>query len=259
MMKRHRPKVSVVMSTYNRAHMLPYTIASIQNQTLEDWELIIVDDASTDNTAEVVRAIMHQDKRLRYYRHEKNSGLAAGRNTSFQRASGHYIALQDDDDLSRPSRLEKQAAFLDGHQSIAMVSAGLRLFDHAGFHPRRKIKAFFSHHHAPLALETITNKNLFPSVNLMARCHVWRETPMRLFFQNSEDSDFRYRCIERYTIGMLSEVLYDYRLADHHHHTLSTQVDGAVLCLSDHLLAWVASFHRRRGWQDPGRCGAHNR
>ena len=251
MTTQHKPKVSVVMSTYNRAHMLPYALASIQNQTLADWELIIVDDASTDNTAEVVRELMRQDTRLHYYRHEKNSGLAIGRNTSFQLASGHYIALQDDDDISRPSRLEKQAAFLDRHPSIAMVSAGLRLFYHAGFHPRRKIKPFFSHHDAPVAIETVTNKNLFPSGTLMARCHVWRETPMRPFFQNSEDSDFRYRCIERYTIGMLAEVLYDCRLADHYHHTLSTQADGTVLCLQDHMLAWVASFHRRRGWQDP--------
>ncbi|MBC6445487.1 MAG: glycosyltransferase [Alphaproteobacteria bacterium GM202ARS2] len=68
------PKVSVIIATYNRAYLLPHAIRSIISQTLTDWELIIVDDASTDNTLDVINAFTTADPRIRYYRHDHNQG-----------------------------------------------------------------------------------------------------------------------------------------------------------------------------------------
>ncbi|AFK22085.1 glycosyltransferase [Pyrococcus sp. ST04] len=101
-----RPTVSVIIPTHNRAHMLVRAIRSVLNQTFEDFELIVVDDASIDDTPKVVEKI--KDSRIRYIRLERNSGGPVARNTGIKRARGKYIALLDDDDEWLPRRLELQ-------------------------------------------------------------------------------------------------------------------------------------------------------
>jgi len=101
------PTVSVIIPTYNRAHLIGGTIQSILNQTYRDFELIIVDDASTDNTEEVVKGF--NDERLRYIRMKENSGAAgAPINRGIKAARGEYIAFLGDDDEWLPQKLEKQ-------------------------------------------------------------------------------------------------------------------------------------------------------
>jgi glycosyltransferase involved in cell wall biosynthesis len=105
------PKVSVVIATYNRAPFLRPAIHSVLNQTFEDFELIVVDDGSQDNTAEVVNGF--RDNRLRYIPHTVNKGGGAARNTGILNSAGEYIAFLDDDDAWLPEKLEKQVALLD--------------------------------------------------------------------------------------------------------------------------------------------------
>ncbi|CAB50071.1 glycosyltransferase family 2 protein [Pyrococcus abyssi] len=101
-----RPIVSVIIPTYNRANLLRRAIASVLNQKFKDFELIVVDDASTDNTPEVVESI--EDGRIRYIRLKKNSGGPIARNIGIKKAKGRFIALLDDDDEWLPHRLEVQ-------------------------------------------------------------------------------------------------------------------------------------------------------
>ena len=101
-----RPTVSVIIPTYNRANLLRRAITSVLNQTFRDFELIVVDDASPDNTPEVVESI--NDGRIRYVRLKKNSGGPVARNTGIKKARGKFIALLDDDDEWLPHRLETQ-------------------------------------------------------------------------------------------------------------------------------------------------------
>ncbi|MBC6445214.1 MAG: glycosyltransferase family 2 protein, partial [Alphaproteobacteria bacterium GM202ARS2] len=112
------PKVSVILSTYNRASLLPQAIDSIVSQTLKDWELIIIDDGSTDSTPEIVRGFMQRDSRIFYCRHTSNRGAARARNTGLAHVRGTYVAFQDDDDVSHPERLRKQADYLDTHPQV---------------------------------------------------------------------------------------------------------------------------------------------
>ena len=98
--------VSVVIPTYNRAHLVGRAIQSVLNQTYQDFEIIVVDDASTDNTEEVVKSF--NDPRIRYVRHDQNRGGSAARNTGIKTALGEYIAFQDSDDEWLPEKLEKQ-------------------------------------------------------------------------------------------------------------------------------------------------------
>lgn len=96
--------ISIVMSTYNRASVLPRAIESVLRQTYADWELIIVDDGSTDETAQVLADI--KDPRVKVYRHPQNRGLTATKNTGFDHIQGEWFTLLDDDDEAVPEALE---------------------------------------------------------------------------------------------------------------------------------------------------------
>lgn len=117
----HAPKISVILPTYNRAGTLSRAIRSVLSQNLDDLELIVVDDASTDSTTELMRG--WTDPRLAYVRHERNAGAAAARNTGVRRARGQYLAFQDSDDEWLPGKLEQQLRALE----TAPLEVGLAL------------------------------------------------------------------------------------------------------------------------------------
>ncbi|MGN1063504.1 MAG: glycosyltransferase family 2 protein [Alphaproteobacteria bacterium] len=118
-----RPAVSVVMGTYNRADMLPKAIDSVLAQTYGDFEFIIINDGSTDSTAQVLADYEKKDKRIRVLTNEKNQGLVYSLNLGLDAARGKYIARMDDDDVSRPERFAKQKDYMDTHKAIAVVSS----------------------------------------------------------------------------------------------------------------------------------------
>ncbi len=122
------PKVSVVVLTHNRRRLLRRAISSILNQTFQDFEIVLVDDASTDNTPEVVRSF--GDARIKYIRHEVNKGEAGSRNTGVTSSSGDYIAFLDDDDEWLPEKLEQQVRLLDSSPSqVGAVYTGFLKID----------------------------------------------------------------------------------------------------------------------------------
>jgi glycosyltransferase involved in cell wall biosynthesis len=105
------PDVSVVLPTYDRAPVLGRAIESVLSQTMEEFELIVVDDASTDHTKDVVSGF--DDDRLRFVRHDTNRGGGAARNTGIEMATGKYVAFLDSDDAWEPTKLERQVACLE--------------------------------------------------------------------------------------------------------------------------------------------------
>lgn len=104
--------VSIIMPSYNTAKYIAETVQSVLAQTYQNWELIIVDDCSTDDTDEVVKPFL-SDSRIRYLKNEKNSGAAVSRNRALREAKGKWIAFLDSDDLWMPEKLEKQIAFME--------------------------------------------------------------------------------------------------------------------------------------------------
>lgn len=106
------PKVSVVIPTFNRANTIVRAVTSVLNQTYEDFELIIIDDGSKDNTKEVIAQI--QDTRVRYIKSPINRGAANARNSGIRAAKGEYIAFQDSDDEWLPDKLKLQVEAMDG-------------------------------------------------------------------------------------------------------------------------------------------------
>lgn len=107
--------VSVIMPSYNTAKYIAQSIESVMMQTYKNWELIIVDDASTDETENVVAPYL-ADKRIRYLKNEVNSGVAVSRNYAIRQAKGKWIAFLDSDDLWLPTKLEKQLDFMKANK-----------------------------------------------------------------------------------------------------------------------------------------------
>lgn len=108
--------VSIITPMYNAKAFIAETMESVLAQTYPYWEMIIVDDVSTDSCAEIVKAYAMKDSRIKYYKHQKNSGVAVARNTAIQKASGRYIAFLDSDDLWKANKLEKQLQFMKEKQ-----------------------------------------------------------------------------------------------------------------------------------------------
>lgn len=104
--------VSVIMPTYNCAKFIEETLDSIKAQTYENWEVVIVDDCSKDNTKEIVDAYIAADPRIKYHCLEVNSGAAVARTKAMELAEGEYMAFCDSDDLWMPDKLERQLAFM---------------------------------------------------------------------------------------------------------------------------------------------------
>lgn len=112
-------KVSVIILTHNRAEILPSAITSVLSQTFQDFEIIIVDDCSKDNTQEVVRGF--NDKRIKYIRNEVNKGEAGSRNVGIMNSNAEYIAFLDDDDEWLPDKLKLQIDLLENNPSVVGV------------------------------------------------------------------------------------------------------------------------------------------
>lgn len=121
------------MGIYNCAPTLPEAIESILAQTFTDWQLVMCDDGSKDDTYAVAKAYQEQyPHKIILIRNEQNRGLNETLNRCLQEATGEYVARMDGDDISLPSRLEKEAAFLDAHPEYAIVSTSMVYFDEGG-------------------------------------------------------------------------------------------------------------------------------
>lgn len=114
-------KVSIIIATHDRAELLPRAIESLLIQTYQNFEIIIVDDASQDDTPTVIEKLTQSDSRIRAIRSDINIGPGAARNMGVDQATGEYIAILDDDDLASPERLEVQVGVMETNPDIDMV------------------------------------------------------------------------------------------------------------------------------------------
>ena len=122
--------LTVLMSVYNGSRFLREAIESILNQTFYDFEFIIINDGSTDRTAEILAT--YQDKRIRIVRNSDNIGLTKSLNEGLKLARGKYIARQDADDISLPKRLERQISYLEAQPDIALLGTWANSIDERG-------------------------------------------------------------------------------------------------------------------------------
>lgn len=122
-------KVSVLIPAYNAEPYIKAAIDSILGQTYQDFELIVVDDCSTDDTYNIISQYVARDSRITAFRNEHNQGIAKNRNKLLGFATGEYIIWQEADDISLPQRIEHQLAFMEAHPNVAICGGYLECFD----------------------------------------------------------------------------------------------------------------------------------
>lgn len=123
--------VSIIMPTYNSGEFVIESILSIQAQTCPNWELLITDDCSSDNTVDLVQDLAVKDRRIKFFQLSENGGAGIARNHSIEKAAGRYIAFCDSDDQWVPNKLEKQLQFMRQHD-LAFTYTSYEKIDEAG-------------------------------------------------------------------------------------------------------------------------------
>jgi len=190
------------------------TLRSVQCQTFGSWEVIVVDDCSTDATAQIVKEFVEQDPRIRYFRLPKNSNLpAVPRNYGIQQARGKYVALLDHDDLWSPRKLQRQVQVLEDDETIAMVHSHLWVV--------RNGRRFWGILYLPSPQKSIAtapklkNRNKIQCSSVVIKRDVIQRLggfDESLEFRAVEDYHLWYRVSQRHRIAFISEIHGMYRL-----------------------------------------------
>ncbi|MCB8778663.1 glycosyltransferase [Planktothrix agardhii 1032] len=215
------PRVSVIIPTYNGDRYLSQAIDSVLSQTYSNYEIVIVDDGSTDNTPQIVQHYLdaHQSPSLIRYIVQSNQGVAAVRNRGIKEARGELIALLDQDDVFLPEKLAHQVAYFNTNPNIAIVNSGWRLIDQNN----HNISDIEPWHDLPdLTLETwITRTPILPS-SLMFTRESWQQVGgFNSRFNGVDDVDFIWRLASQgYEAIWLPEITVNYR---QHQQTVSNQ------------------------------------
>lgn len=121
--------ISILMSVYNNENTIEMALESILKQSESDFELIIFDDASTDNTFLILQSYASEDSRIKLFKNQVNQGLAYSLNEGLKLAKGEYIARMDGDDVSKLNRLKIQKEYLDSHSDVDLVGTAMQVFD----------------------------------------------------------------------------------------------------------------------------------
>ena len=231
--------VSVVMPVYNAERYLAEAVESVLAQTFKNFELIVVDDGSTDRSPFILEDFRAKDSRVRIIT-RPNTGIVGALNDGLAAASGEFIARADADDVSLPERFERQLAFLQQHPDYAVVGTRVLCVDPDGA-PLRELFDIVSHEEIDRRhFEDSTSSLAHPSV--MMRADVVRSLGgYRKEFELAEDLDLWLRTAEHNRLANLREVLVHYRV--HLESLCSTRrLDQRTI-----VRAVVANAHRRRG------------
>ncbi len=196
------PQVTVFIPVYNREQYIGEAIESILAQTFSDFEILLVDDGSTDSSVDKIRSF--SDPRIRLVRNEENLGIPKTRNKGIEHARGQYMAMLDSDDRSYPERLEKQVAFLESHPDHAQVGSWCRMMDAQG-NVLTKIKR------QPASPDDIHAQFLFRCAmsnrSIMARTAILKEYGYRNDFPRCQDYELHVRLAKQYKLSNIQECL----------------------------------------------------
>ena len=244
------PSISVVMAVYNREKYVARAIESILTQTYNNFEFILVDDGSTDNSASIIKQYANKDKRIKYIKQE-NNGQAHARNTGISNSECEYIAAMDDDDISVPERLEKQLKFMENNPELDACTTMQEFINVDGRNlgyqrpmsdllPRdtTMLKYAFP---APFILgpTTMIKKEAFDA------CSGFRVSPNVI-----EDMDFTLRFQERFSAAIIGEYLYKY-VTPNKKFGYNVTTKDPVHYIKSYISSYLCAWFRRNVNSDP--------
>ncbi len=202
------PKVSLVMKVYNGEKYLRQAMDSILAQTFSDFEFLIIDDGSKDSSADIVRT--YSDERIRFIQNEKNMGLCATQNRVIGEAKGEYIAVMDCDDISYPTRFEKQVKYLDQHPNVMMCGSFRDDIVDEKVSPFQQVMEL---EHSTLRFSLFFGNMFFTHSSIMFRTHLYNKEGLTYGAAPiAEDYGIIIEMAKRYDLAMIPERLIAYRI-----------------------------------------------
>lgn len=202
--------ISVIMPVYNTEKYIGKSIESILNQTYENFELIIVDDSSTDNSYEIAKKYQEQDKRIKLLKNKFKKGISGGVNTGISIAKGRYLTRMDSDDISLPTRLEKQIEFLENNKEYNACSVNIYYIDKNG---KKISNPLYFEQECPAEWKIIVT-NPVPNAPILYDLNIIKKSKIQLDdkYKSAEDYDFLSRYIlNGGKVAFINETLYEYR------------------------------------------------
>lgn len=226
--------MSIILPTYNRKHCIKRALDSVLNQTYKDFELILVDDGSTDGTEEYISSM--QEPRIRYIYNEENVGTSEARNIGIRAANGEYIAFQDSDTVWKDNKLEKQVAYMDGLESeVGMIySPYKRIYsDFSIIYPSLDVPIEEkSGHILPFLLEhpLADTPTMLIRKNVLTRLDGFDSSMKALV-----DYELSIRIASEYEVGIIDEVLVlSYNEKDSISNNYERHIENAFFLLRKH-------------------------
>lgn len=226
-LKLNRPIVSIIIPVYNSEKFIKETIESILSQNFKDFEIIIIDDASKDESLKIIENISKKDKRIRVLKIKTNKGKAGAINVGFKHTKGRYITFLDADDIFYQERLKKQVEFLDAHPKIDMIYGNMMTFWKDGKEKIYSAVEFKNTEEALLRLKKESKKTdkiqesykildsekFIPGTGIMFKRKIIDSgIKMDENLRNSEDCDFNFQIIGKdYKIMKIPIITFKYR------------------------------------------------
>lgn len=199
------PLISVIMSVYNGEKFLRQAIDSILAQTYKDFEFIIIDDGSTDQSQAIIESYARSDSRVRLFSHAFNQGLTVSLQEGVQAARGEYVARMDADDISYPERLAKQLSLFQSNPALKAVGCNVEIINAEG----KNIKQVAI---SASQLASLSQRNsLVHGSMLYNRAGLQAVGGYNIHYRYAQDYDLLLRLAERYKIGRVEEYLYQLR------------------------------------------------
>lgn len=200
------PLISVIMPVYNGERYLRQAVESVLSQSFSDFEFIIVNDGSTDSTQTLIETYQRADQRIRVIK-QRNRGVSAARNHAIKLAQGKYIAMQDADDASLPTRLEEQYSFLERNSNVGVVGSNYYVINNAG--ERIFTTSVFT---KPSDLKlALVFSNQFGQGTIMARAGLLKANGYNQRYRYAEDYDLWLRLSTEVDLANMKRPLYEWR------------------------------------------------
>jgi len=200
--------ISVIMPCHNAGGYVRYAVESILQQQFSDWELVVVDDGSTDSTADIVGSF--RDERVRLFRLGENRGNYCARNFGLRQARGKYVAMFDADDISKPNRLQVQQAYLESNKHVGCIGSNYGLIDRMG-NTIGKMERNCSY--PEFKLRMLLDNYMLQSTVFLRHCLLEKHR-IRYdeHYRYASDYHFVFQCSKCFNTHNISDVLVDYRI-----------------------------------------------
>lgn len=224
-----KPLISVIMSVYNEQQYIAEALRSILTQTVQDFEIILFDDGSTDRTVDIIMEL--HDERIHIHQNKQNLGLTRNLNLALEMASGKYIARMDGDDISMPNRFERQIEYLKAHSDMILISCQTKTFGDETLISKveenpEKLKCMMLIH------------PVLAHPGFMARKELFEEYKFRYdeSFRQAQDYELIARVTRKFRIGICPHVLLKYRT---HKEQVSVKATGSQFVNADRVRSFL--------------------